>query len=370
MTKRSQSTSKTGKSRVLALIIGAVVVGLAGFFLKDSFKGSFDPVSIAANMTATELKEADGRTNVLVLGYDKRSMGTEGSQLTDTILVASIGKTDKDIVLISVPRDLWVKMPSGNSTKINSVYAYSGGNTNGKGAEGVKKVLEEVLGIPIHYHVLVTFDLFTQAIDILGGVDVNVENAFEDYEYPIEGMEANSCGRTEDQVKEMVEQGKSQVQIFPCRYQHIKFSQGVQPMDGETALKYARSRHGNNNEGTDFARARRQQRVITAIKDKALSIQTLINPAKLKELYDLYSKNIDTNIDLGTVQNFYVLSQQISFDKVVSVVLDDRSDADAGGLLYHPEDPAPYGGQYVLVPQTGDYSQIHAFVQRYLFGNK
>ena len=75
----------------------------------------------------------------------------------------------------------------------------------------------------------------------------------------------------------------------------------------------------------------------------------------------------------GMIQkaNWPVMSPiMISFDKVVSVVLDDRSDADAGGLLYHPEDPAPYGGQYVLVPQTGDYSQIHAFVQRYLFGNK
>lgn len=363
MTQKARNEIKNGKSRIFAVIIGVLIVGVISVLLKDTLKNSFDPVSIAANMTSTELKETDGRTNVLVLGYDKRSMGTEGSQLTDTILVASIGKTDKDIVLISVPRDLWVKMPSGSNTKVNAVYAY-------EGADGVKKVLEDVLGLPIHYHVLVTFDLFTQAIDILGGVNVDVETAFEDYEYPIEGMEANSCGRTEEQVKTMNEEGKSQLQIFPCRYQHIKFNQGIQPMDGETALKYARSRHGNNNEGTDFARARRQQRVITAIKDKALSIQTLINPGKLKELYDLYSKNIDTNIDLGTIQNFYVLSQQISFDKVVSVVLDDRSDADAGGLLYHPEDPAPYGGQYVLVPQTGDYSQIHAFVQRYLFGNK
>ncbi len=358
-----RNSEKKGKSKILVLILGLGIIAGILITQKEKLKNSFDPVSIAANITTTDLKETDGRTNVLILGYDKRSKGSEGSELTDTILVASIGKTDKDIVLISIPRDLWVKMPSGSSSKINAVYAYGG-------AEDLKKVLGDVLGIPIHYHVLVTFDLFKQAIDVLGGVDVNVENAFDDYEYPIEGSEANSCGRTEDQVKDMTEKEMSLVQIFPCRYQHVRFETGTQHMDGETALKYARSRHGNNNEGTDFARARRQQKVITAIKSKALSIQTLLNPGKLKELYDVYSNNIDTNIDLGTLQTFYGLSQQISFDKVVSVVLDDRSDADSGGLLYHPADPTPYGGQYVLVPQTGDYTQIHAFVQRYLFGNK
>jgi hypothetical protein len=64
------------------------------------------------------------------------------------------------------------------------------------------------------------------------------------------------------------------------------------------------------------------------------------------------------------------MTNQIQFDKVISIVLDDRSTANEGGLLYSPEDTSLYGGQYVLVPRTGDYSQIHAFVQRYLFANK
>jgi anionic cell wall polymer biosynthesis LytR-Cps2A-Psr (LCP) family protein len=139
-------------------------------------------------------------------------------------------------------------------------------------------------------------------------------------------------------------------------------------MDGDTALKYVRSRKGNNGEGTDFARSKRQQKVIMAIKDKALTLGTIMDVTKLKELYDLYRNNVDTNIDFGDVQGFYLLSQQIEFDSVRSIVLDDRSGANEGGLLYHPSDASLYGGAYVLLPRIGDYSQIHAYVQRYIWG--
>jgi hypothetical protein len=107
-----------------------------------------------------------------------------------------------------------------------------------------------------------------------------------------------------------------------------------------------------------------------AIKDKALSLETIMNPAKLKELYDQYSTNVDTNIDFTTIQSFYTLSQQIDFSKVTSVVLDDRSAPEEGGLLYAPTDTTLYSNQYVLVPKTGDYIQIHAYVQKFLFGEK
>jgi anionic cell wall polymer biosynthesis LytR-Cps2A-Psr (LCP) family protein len=268
--------------------------------------------------------------------------------------------------MISVPRDLWVQSNCGY-TKINAVYGGFIGSECG-GIEELKSVLEEVLGIPIHYYGLVTFDMFRQSIDTLEGIEVNVENAFTDYQYPIEGKENDTCGKSQEEVDRLL--GEGEFFIFPCRYETIEFDQGPQNMDGTLALKYARSRKGNNNEGTDFARSKRQQKVIMAIKDKALSVKTILNPVKLKELYDIYANNVDTDITFGTIQNFYDMSTQIDFDKVVSVVLDDRSTANEGGLLYSPEDTSNFGGQYVLIPRTGDYSQIHAFVQRYLFGNK
>ena len=141
-------------------------------------------------------------------------------------------------------------------------------------------------------------------------------------------------------------------------------------MDATTALEFSRSRHASGTEGTDFARAKRQQEVILAIKNKVLSMQTWSNPVKLKGLYDAYAQNVVTNMDLKTLESLYLVSQQINFDKAVSIVLDDSTEADKGGLLYNPVDTTLYGGAWVLIPRTGDYSQIHAYMQKYIFGEK
>jgi polyisoprenyl-teichoic acid--peptidoglycan teichoic acid transferase len=350
-TKKKKSPPKYG----LLVFIGIILVG--GFlFLKNIKHANFNPISIVTSVAAADLKETDGRINVLVLGSDRRtSNGAVTSELTDTILVASIGRYTHDVVLISIPRDLWVEDSHGYHMKINSVYTAEAINqTTGeldhtKSTEELSKIIENVLGIPIHYHVLVNFQMFTDMIDLLGGVNVTVDREFTDTQYPIEGKE----NAPENE-----------------RYETVHFAAGPQTMKGTQALKFSRSRHGDNEEGTDFARARRQQKVIMAVKDKALSLQTIINPSKLIDLYNTYSKNVETNMDLGTIQNFYLLSQQIQFDKVESIVLDDRSEADSGGLLYHPEDASLYGGAYVLIPRVGDYSQIHAYVQKYIFGDK
>jgi LCP family protein required for cell wall assembly len=348
-----QNNNSQGKKSVKGILISVAAISIFAaviLIFKDTIKAAFDPISIVASVNAAELKKTDGRTNILLLGSDKRSTGNVvTSILTDTILVASIGRVDNDVVLISVPRDLWVASSGKYHSKINTVYSLAEYNKKGSGPVELQKTIEEVLGIPIHYYALITFDLFENAVDILDGVEVAVENPFTDNLYPIEGKE----NAPENE-----------------RYETVSFTQGVQTMNGKTALKFARSRHGDSGEGTDFARAKRQQKIIAAIKQKVFSLQTLLDINKIKSLYDSYSTNIVSNIDFPTIQSFYLLSKQVNLDKVVSVVLDDRSDADAGGLLYAPEDTTLYEGQYVLLPQTGDYTQIHAYVQRYLFGNK
>ncbi|MBU1132765.1 LCP family protein [Patescibacteria group bacterium] len=360
--KAFQVEEPRGFLKVLPMLVIITTVFGVLFLFKDKIKSSFNPISIIANVAAADLESSDGRTNILILGSDRRKLGNgnESPLLTDTILVASIGNVDNDIVMISLPRDLWI---NDYYSKINAVYAVQGMRT-------LKEVVENVMGVPIHYHVLVTFELFEKAVDIISGVDVYVENSFTDYAYPIEGKENDSCGVSTDVGRDLEEEGTAPWYIWPCRYETVHFEEGLQTMDGPTALKYVRSRKGDNNEGTDFARAKRQQNVISAIKEKALSIETLINPAKLKGLYDIYVENVVTNIDFQTIQSFYLLSQQIDFEKMISVVLDDRSEADAGGLLYAPEDTTLYAGQYVLVPQTGNFDQIHAYIQKYIFGYK
>lgn len=337
------------KLLILFLIIGALIGG--GVTLAKRSAGLFDPISIVATVSASNLKETDGRTNLLLLGSDKRSVGDVESELTDTLLLVSIGRVEHDVVLLSLPRDLWVEDSNGYNSKINEVYTNNKQNEADdiSGGEAIMDVVEDVLGVPIHYYAVINFELFKDAIDILGGVEVEVDRSFVDYYYPVEGKENAPLEE---------------------RYETVAFEKGVQVMDGERALKFVRSRKGTNGESTDFARSERQQKVITAVKDKALSLDTLVNPSKIKDLYDLYSTQVDTNINFNDVQSFYLLSQQIDFDRVTSVVLDDRSAADEGGLLYAPTGNELYQGRYVLIPKVGDFSQVHAYVQRYLFSQK
>lgn len=357
-----------GFSKFVLLAVMLLLIGTVLYVFRGKIKQAFNPISIIANVSAANIQETDGRTNILVLGSDKRGAGAEsGHVLTDTMMIVSVGTVDNNIVMVSLPRDLWItnyncttNICGGalyTSSKLNAVYEFGG-------ADEIKRVVQEITGVPIHYHVLVTFDLFEQTIKILEGIEVSVDNAFTDRYYPIEGMENSLCGIKPEEASKLTEND------FPCRWKTISFATGVQTMDSITALEFARSRHGDNDEGTDFARAKRQQKVIVSIKDKAISIQTLFNPTKLKGLYDAYAKNVDTNMDLKTLESFYLLSQQIKFDKTVSVVLDNTSGADEGGLLYSPVDTQLYEDQWVLIPRTGDFSQIHAYMQKYIFGEK
>ena len=339
--KKKRSKVVIASFVVLASLVSALLFGKGATAI-------FNPISIVSSVAGFNLNDTDGRTNVLILGSDKRSKGVVESVLTDTILVSSIGTVEKNIALVSLPRDLWVEGSGGYRSKINSVYSYGNEKCSDCGAKEIRDVVEKILGIPVHYYIVVDFQLFRESIDILGGIKVNVEDSFEDKFYPVEGKENAS--------------------VTADRYETIKFQKGEQLMDGEIALKYVRSRKGNNGEDTDFARSKRQQKVILAIKDKFLSVRTLVDLPKMKQLYDSYAKNVDSNIDFSTAQGFYLLSQKIDFGTFRTVVLDDRSKANDGGLLYSPEDTSLYGGAYVLIPRVGDYSQIHAYVQKYIFG--
>jgi LCP family protein required for cell wall assembly len=339
-----------GKKKLIISIICLIILPflIFGYIFGFSNLNLFNPVKIASNLSKPDLKSTDGKINILILGIDKRSEGdVVTSVLTDTILVASIGITDKNLTLISLPRDLWVTSKLGIPGKINSIYAqYDPKAQKGLGPEGTKEAVSRVLGIPIHYNVTVNFQVFKKIIDTLGGVDVQIENTFTDYEYPIEGKENAPLDQ---------------------RYETVTFTKGSEHMDGERALKYVRSRHAAGVEGTDFARSKRQQQVILAIKDRLLTAQTLIDLPKLKDLFDVYKNDVESNISGDDLVSFYSLYKNMNLKNFKRIVLDDRSSSEDGGLLVAPENTEPYGGAYVLIPRAGDYSQIQAYVKKYLF---
>lgn len=389
--------------KLLFTILVVAGVGLGGWYGYSAMKslnvkaGDLINVPGAAVDFVTkkgpQLDNLEGRTNILLLGIGGE--GHEGPYLTDSIMVASADLETGDVVLISLPRDIWV---TGARAKINAVYAFARQKSLDEGLPAARKAVEEVLGIPMHYAVRIDFKGFERAIDLIDGVEVDVARAFVDNDYPIAGQEEAMCGLTEvevevtvtptpaasgspvpeatqtpegttQKVKRLVDaQGNDKTDdplAFACRYETIRFNVGRTIMDGKTALKFVRSRHGNNNEGSDFARADRQQRVITAFRNEVLSAGTLLNPARMTSLINEFGKSIETDVKVDDYGEFVKLAQ-LSKDAEIKTHTVTGEGVDA--LLVTPPSREPYGGAYVLVPKGGKWETVHVKVKDWLLG--
>jgi LCP family protein required for cell wall assembly len=331
------------------------------------------PQTVIQLITDTGLKSDKRRTNILLLGIG--GDGHDGPDLTDTMILASVDSQGKDVALVSIPRDLWA--PS-ISAKINSAYAY-GQEKNGEGLSLAKKTVSGLFGIPIHYAFRLDFNGFVKAVDLVGGLDLTVDNSFTDPRYPVTGKEDDLCGLTiETQSIDGVDQQVakdatgsatpiSQINDFndpfTCRYETLTFQKGPIHMDGATALKFVRSRHGTNNEGSDFARSARQQKVILAFRDKVISSETLTNPATIIDLEKTFSSSIDTDIGSQEIPLFAKLGLKINpatVRKVVLTATEDNSRLEVGP-------PENYQGQYVLIPKGGSWTDLAEYVQGEVF---
>src|SRR5258706_1565942 len=292
------------------LIIIAVVVAYVGMQAL-SFAAIFSPfIRHVILQKQDSLKMSNGRFNVLILGIGGGSH--DGPNLTDTIIYATVDTSKKKVTLISIPRDLW--MPDLQE-KIN--YAYAKGQENGqnKGLILAEAEVSHMLNQPVDYGFRIDFDGFVKAIDLIGGLVITVDNKLDDYAYPISGKEDDACGYTPQDIQSFtatVSSDLDSIQKFSCRFKHLHFNPGVTHMDGETALEYVRSRHGVGSEGTDFARSRRQQKVIEAIRSKVLSTSTLFDINKLIGLYDITKSSIDTDIpqtEFGAIFSLFQSAQ-------------------------------------------------------------
>ncbi|MDO8620948.1 MAG: LCP family protein [Candidatus Levybacteria bacterium] len=305
------------------------------------------------------LSKSDDHLNILLLGIGG---GThEGPDLTDTIIFASVDMNNNKAILASIPRDLW--SPDLNA-KINT--AYSGGEAirKGGGITLASSAISKILNQPINYTVRIDFKGFVKALDILGGLDVNVDKSFDDYEYPISGKEDDLCGHTQEEVSALAT-ASSQLEAFPCRYTNIHFDKGLQHMDGKTALEFVRSRHAQGEEGTDFARSKRQEIIIKALKDKVFSLQVLANPIKVIGVYTAIKDSVDTNIKQEELDDFVRLAQKMKNVKIESAVLDYGDDQTGRpGLLINPPISQEFNYAWVLIPRigNGNFSEIQKFV--------
>ena len=421
------------KSLLVYIVIGLIFIFFV-FFIITIFSGQTEVFSQVVDTVGgkADLKKAsDDRINILIIGVDKRvsKNSVESGHLTDTIILVSINPKDKTYLLMSFPRDIWINDKFGGagidySGKINAVYATSGVDT-------LIKVIENLTKQKIQYHVTLSFSGFVQAIDAIGGIEVYVENTFDDFAYPIEGKENDLCGLAKEDVDKIFEELDQQTECikdntcvlfdnqnsledayknikddlqqqfddmndkapktfeeflakniekdgdnftyetkkyelkiddlnFPCRYETVHFEKGLQKMDGITALKYARSRHSLSEEGSDFARAKRQQIVINATKNKALSFSTFSNPVKLKNLYDAYKDNLETDISFFEAQSIYnMLSNLENVGSYVLGITDDE-----GGLFESLYGGKEYSFAFVLIAKNQNFNVVSDFVTK------
>ncbi|MFA5021711.1 MAG: LCP family protein [Patescibacteria group bacterium] len=275
----------------------------------------------------------EDRINILLLGIGGENH--DGPYLTDTNIIVSFKPSTKQVALISIPRDLLVPIPNYGWLKINHADAYGELANPGRGGELSSQVVSNVFNIPIHYYVRIDFSGFKQIVDDLGGITVNVENTLDDPMYPVAGKENATTTQ---------------------RYEHLYIKPGQQYLNGSLALKFVRSRHALGIEGSDFARSKRQQKVLMAIKDKGLSFGTLINPYKISRVMDTLSQHLATNLQVWEIIELYNLGRNIDEQNIINRVVDDSPD----GPLY---DAITEQGAFVLKPKAGNFSELQEIAQ-------
>lgn len=273
----------------------------------------------------TTLPIRNNRTNFLILGREGPSTSPEqaraGTDLTDTMILASVHQ-DGDTMLISIPRDLWI--PSLKA-KINTAYYYGEQHQPGSGGMILAKAaVEEIIDQPVHYVVVIDFSGFEKMIDLLGGVDIEVERSFVDHRFPLPGKENDPCE--------------------VCRYETIQFSAGRQHMDGQTALKFVRSRQAEGDEGTDFARSRRQEKLLIAIKNKLLSRPVMSNFKLLWTLYQQILAATVTDISPQIYPSLVKLALRAVKQPIRTAALTEPD------WVYHPPVSQIQDFQWVLLP--------------------
>jgi LCP family protein required for cell wall assembly len=302
----------------VALIVTLVVVTF-GVRLSFALAKAFNTNPITAVISALQGGNGSSvdiahrnlqRINIMLYGYG--GGGHDGAFLTDSLMLISIkpqASGPPQIAEISIPRDWYVPIQLPNDRhfgRINEAYSdgmmgqgsVPAGQTNA-GASIANPTLEHLLGVHIDHWVGVNFHAFQQAVDAVGGVDVNAPNTFTDTAYP-----HGEC-----------DQGD-------CSYMTVHFDAGTQHMDGATALIFARSRHGTGAEGSDFARSRRQQLIVAALKQKAVSVGGI---GSLPDLLNALGDNVLTDLKIGDAEALYGLVKDVDITKVEHISIDNTN---------------------------------------------
>lgn len=349
--KKKEKRAKEGKfkkvARATAIFLLATLIGVGALFgygywkARNVFQGGGEgALALQDNVDPTQLKgEGDGRVNILISG--RGGEGHDGADLTDTLILASIDPIHKEVGLVSVPRDLWVENEVGGANKINQQYIdaknryiYSNGDSDESAAEqagidALNSTIADVLGVPVHYYIMIDFKSFEKAIDTVGGITIDVKDPVAEQMY------------------------------FDGVPYYLNVQPGLQEFDGFRALAYSRCRHCDAR--SDFGRSDRQREVIIAMQKKVLSLGTFSNPFKVIELLNDFEGGVRTDISgLSEVKRMTEIMQEVPDSNILSLTLTD------------PVEPlitsASIPGTSAQMPRLGlfQYDEIHSFVRNEL----
>lgn len=325
---------------MVLMTIGGSAMAMGGYFKMNKVLHGKTTVAALASQSVvpTQLKgEGDGRVNILLLGAGGKNH--DGPELTDTIMILSVDPVGHQAALLSVPRDMWVKTDSQSTSyqKINAVFTNAKAKVKSKsnlltskeaiteaGFAALDQKLGEVLGIKIDYHVYLDFAGFAHAIDAVDGITVNVAQSLND---PTMAWENSN--------------------------NPILAQAGVQNMNGKQALLYVRSRHTSS----DFARSERQRQVLVALKNKATTLQSLTNPAKLTALMNGFANNMYSDMSPSGAMRLMMVMQGVGSENIESISLTDGPSP----LVK----PMMEGNISTVQPVSGvnNYADIHDFVR-------
>ncbi|MEK7615140.1 MAG: LCP family protein [Patescibacteria group bacterium] len=364
-----------GRVLVVVLVVTASIGAALSYHVSSTGNsaGNFPKLSLLSTLRhfvdGDKLKgEENDRVNILLMGIGGE--GHDGPQLTDTIIFASYQPSTGKIGLMSLPRDMSVPISGYGYRKVNHANAYGEVEKKGSGPKLASEVIGQVLNEPIEYYVRVDFDGFGKLIDDIGGVDVYVDRAFTDPTYPTPGREYDMCGYTEPETttkQEVTAPPTTPTVVAPtgpnysCRFETLTFQEGWKHMDGETALKFVRSRHGTNGEGSDFARSARQQKVLLAIKNKVFSLSTFVNPARITRILETLQANIATNLSTSDILRLAQAAKKLDESQITHHVIDASNDS--------PLYAAILNGAYVLLPKNDDWKPLQQIAE-YIFTPK
>jgi LCP family protein required for cell wall assembly len=293
-----------------------------------------------------------GRSNILLFGTTEDDPGHPGASLTDSIMFLSVDQKKHDAFIISVPRDLWVKIPGCTQfgeEKINAVYeCFSGGMASGgnemAGQQAIRSKVAETFGVDLQYSVHVNDTVLTGVVDAVGGIDIKIESPD-----PRGILDRNFDWRCE----------------YKCNL--VKWPNGVAHLDGQHANFLAQARNDAEGYGLsrgNFDREANQRKILLATKDKAASVGFLANPVAVTNLLNSLGNNVRTNIDTAEIATFLDIMKNTDSKNINSVSIVDQTPA----ILTTGAGP---NGASIVKPVKGlyDYSDLISLVKAYSSGN-